>query len=127
MTYENLLLETEKEGIDILEMKFKGNSKGLYSDNTIALSVDIDTIIEKHCVLATVIVFIGVAGLNPLFLKHSRHISSLLAILILPTPSPQIEHTTFGPNKPIYLFPLLCKFYIHYTTTGILCKSMSII
>lgn len=52
MIYERLLCETEKEGIDIIELQFKGKSKGLYGNNVIALSKDIETLKEKQCVLA---------------------------------------------------------------------------
>jgi hypothetical protein len=52
MIYEGLLQETEKEGIDIIELKFKGKSKGLYGDNVIAISEDIETIRERQCILA---------------------------------------------------------------------------
>lgn len=52
MTYDELLYEAEKQGIEVVEMKFKGKSSGLYADNTIALSKDIETVNEKRCVLA---------------------------------------------------------------------------
>lgn len=52
MTYEKLAAETEKEGIEIIEMKFKGTSKGLYADNVIALDSKIETDSEKRCILA---------------------------------------------------------------------------
>lgn len=52
MVYDVLLLETEKEGIDIIELEFKGKSKGLYGNNIIALSKNLETIKEKQCVLA---------------------------------------------------------------------------
>lgn len=52
MTYEKLAAEIEKEGVEIIEIKFKGTSKGLYSDNVIALDSKIETDNEKKCVLA---------------------------------------------------------------------------
>lgn len=52
MTYEKLADEIEKEGVEIIEIKFKGTSKGLYSDNVIALDSKIETDNEKRCVLA---------------------------------------------------------------------------
>lgn len=51
MSYEKLAAEIEKEGVEIIEMKFKGTSKGLYSDNVIALDSKIETDSEKRCVL----------------------------------------------------------------------------
>lgn len=52
MTYEELLNESQNKNIDIIEMKFKGNLKGLYGDNLIALNKDIETVKEKKCILA---------------------------------------------------------------------------
>lgn len=52
MAYESLLDEIHKEGIDIIQINFKGNSKGLYGDNTIAIDKKIDTLAEKKCILA---------------------------------------------------------------------------
>lgn len=52
MTYDDLLFETEKHGVQVIEMKFKGKCKGLYGDNVIALSKDIETLKEKRCILA---------------------------------------------------------------------------
>lgn len=50
--YENLIKETEEEGIEIVEIPFKSNLKGLYSDNVIAINKNIDTNTEKKCILA---------------------------------------------------------------------------
>lgn len=52
MSYEKLAAEIEKEGVEIIEIKFKGTFKGLYSDNVIALDSKIETDNEKKCVLA---------------------------------------------------------------------------
>lgn len=52
MGYESLLDEIHKEGIDIIQINFKGKSKGLYGDNTIAIDKKIDTSAEKKCILA---------------------------------------------------------------------------
>jgi hypothetical protein len=52
MAYESLLDEIHKEGIDIIQINFKGKSKGLYGDNTIAIDKKIDTSAEKKCILA---------------------------------------------------------------------------
>lgn len=52
MTYEKLLDETTKENINVIEMKFKGDIKGLYCSNTIAISKKLETDAEKTCVLA---------------------------------------------------------------------------
>lgn len=51
MTYDELLEEVESQGIDVFEMNI-GKHKGLYVDNTIALSKNIKTTKEKVCVLA---------------------------------------------------------------------------
>ncbi|UZW13236.1 ImmA/IrrE family metallo-endopeptidase [Clostridium pasteurianum] len=50
--YEELASEIQAYGVDIIEMKFKGNHKGLYGDNVIAINKKIDTDKEKACVLA---------------------------------------------------------------------------
>lgn len=52
MTFEKLLQETEKEGIEVIEMHFKGGLKGLYCDNIIALSKSLVNDTERKCVLA---------------------------------------------------------------------------
>jgi hypothetical protein len=52
MVYENLLLEAQASGIDVVSMKFNGNSKGYYAHNTIVLDTKIETTAEKCCVLA---------------------------------------------------------------------------
>lgn len=52
MTYENLLIETEKEGIEYFENNYIGKMKGLYVDDTITLNSNLDNDIEKKCVLA---------------------------------------------------------------------------
>ncbi|MBV4431518.1 hypothetical protein KM803_09240 [Clostridium tyrobutyricum] len=51
MTYDKLVEEAELEDIQIIEINL-GRYKGLYSDNTIALSKNIETNTEKACVLA---------------------------------------------------------------------------
>ncbi|CCJ32848.1 ImmA/IrrE family metallo-endopeptidase [Caloramator australicus] len=52
MTFEKLLDEAAKDNINVIEMKFKGNIKGLYCNNTIAISKKLKTDAEKTCVLA---------------------------------------------------------------------------
>ena len=53
MNYEDLLIETNKEGISIDEnFYFESNLKGLYCNGTIALKDNIETTKEKGCVLA---------------------------------------------------------------------------
>lgn len=53
MKYESLLTQAKKDGIDIIEYKFKNeNLKGLYIDNVITLNSYIKTNAEKACVLA---------------------------------------------------------------------------
>jgi hypothetical protein len=50
--YENLLKELEGEGVEVIQVDFKGNIKGMYGENTIALSSKLKTDQEKSCVLA---------------------------------------------------------------------------
>lgn len=50
--YEGLIKKTEEEDIEVVEMKFKGNLKGLYSSNVIALNSNIETTAGKGCILA---------------------------------------------------------------------------
>lgn len=52
MTYEDLLIKIEKEGIEYFENNYIGKMKGLYVDNTITINTNIDTEVEKRCVLA---------------------------------------------------------------------------
>ena len=52
MTYEDLLIEVEKEGIEYFENNYIGKMKGLYVDNIITLNSNIDTEAEKKCILA---------------------------------------------------------------------------
>ncbi|WIV11382.1 ImmA/IrrE family metallo-endopeptidase [Proteiniborus sp. MB09-C3] len=52
MTYEELVLEAENEGIEILENNRIVGMKGLYVDNTITLNSNLKTTIEKKCILA---------------------------------------------------------------------------
>lgn len=51
MNYEKLLIETENEGIEILENNYIVGMKGLYIDNIITVNSNIETSIEKKCVL----------------------------------------------------------------------------
>ncbi|MBU3146600.1 ImmA/IrrE family metallo-endopeptidase [Clostridium sp. CF012] len=50
--YEELLIEAQDNGIDVIEMNFKGSLKGLYSENIIAINSKLKTSKEKNCVLA---------------------------------------------------------------------------
>lgn len=52
MIYEDLLKEIYKEGIEYYENDYIGKLKGLYVDNTITLNTNIETGIEKRCILA---------------------------------------------------------------------------
>lgn len=51
MTYEELLTQTDKEGLIVKEKKLTG-SDGRIHENRIAIRSDIDTTVEKSCVLA---------------------------------------------------------------------------
>jgi len=50
--YEELLKETEEEGIEVIQLPLHEKTKGLYCDGTIALNKNIPTTSEKTCVLA---------------------------------------------------------------------------
>ena len=50
--YEELVNEAQENGVEVIEMSFKGNLKGLYSQNTIAIDSKLKTSKEKNCVLA---------------------------------------------------------------------------
>lgn len=50
--YEELLKETEEDGIEVITLPLHGKTKGLYCDGTIALNKNIPTTSEKTCVLA---------------------------------------------------------------------------
>lgn len=52
MLYEKLLKEAYHHEIDIYEKPMKIRNKGLYADNVIWINKNIDTTIEKACVLA---------------------------------------------------------------------------
>lgn len=51
MSYEKLLIEAEKEGIEVFENNHIGKLKGLYVENTITLNTNIETEREKKCIL----------------------------------------------------------------------------
>lgn len=51
MEYTDLINEVEKEGIEVVEMNFKGKSKGYYLGNTVAINSKIKTTAEKKCTL----------------------------------------------------------------------------
>lgn len=51
MVYEDLEHEIFKEGVEIINMRFKGKLKGLYGDSVIAIDPRIETYKERKCVL----------------------------------------------------------------------------
>lgn len=51
LTYEKLLFEAEKEGIEVLDHYCIGRFKGLYIENTISINEKIKNKIEKKCIL----------------------------------------------------------------------------
>ena len=52
-TYEKLQDKACKDGIDVIDYPFNSNRiDGLYCDGTIAIRKDIETSVEKACVLA---------------------------------------------------------------------------
>lgn len=50
--YEELLSEAQKNGVEVIEMSFRGGLKGLYSQNIIAINSKLETNKEKNCILA---------------------------------------------------------------------------
>lgn len=50
-TYEQMIIEADKEGIEIIEMNLKGNAKGYYCDNVVAISKKLTTNAERKCIL----------------------------------------------------------------------------
>ncbi|GAB1476251.1 ImmA/IrrE family metallo-endopeptidase [Bacillota bacterium] len=52
MKYEDLLMEAEQENISVAEKTFKSRAKGLCKGNRIGISQNIETTVEKACVLA---------------------------------------------------------------------------
>lgn len=52
MGYEDLINEIEKDGVEVIEMKFKGKAKGYYSDNIIAINSNNKSNAEKYSILA---------------------------------------------------------------------------
>lgn len=50
--YEQLLKETEEEGIEVIQLPLHEKTKGLYCDGIIAINKNISTAAEKTCVLA---------------------------------------------------------------------------
>lgn len=52
MEYIDLVNEAYKENIEIVEMNFNDNIKGLYCDNIIGLNKNIETATERKCILA---------------------------------------------------------------------------
>lgn len=52
MSYEDLLTEVEKENIDVYENNCIGRLHGLYVDNTITINTNLNSNVEKACILA---------------------------------------------------------------------------
>ncbi len=52
MTYENLIVEAENEGIQLKEKKLRHNFKGLYCDGKIIIDTELVTDCEKRCILS---------------------------------------------------------------------------
>lgn len=53
MTYQDLLIAAENDGINILETKFPNNNvKGFFCNDFIAINIGLDKEVEKKCVLA---------------------------------------------------------------------------
>lgn len=50
--YETLLIEAHKERVRVVHQPFRGKIKGLYHDNVIAISSNLQTTAEKACILA---------------------------------------------------------------------------
>lgn len=52
MTYDDLLIECNQNGIEVVDKHFKSKARGLIKGNRIAIRKDIPTLCEKSCVLA---------------------------------------------------------------------------
>lgn len=52
MGLDDLINEAENEGFNIIEMNFKGKSKGYYLDNVIAIDAKLETTAEKRCTIS---------------------------------------------------------------------------
>ena len=52
MQYDNMLALAETKKLEIIEIDLHGKLKGLYSEDTIAISTAIESIAEKACILA---------------------------------------------------------------------------
>ena len=50
--YEKLINECELENLEVFEVDFESNAKGLIVGNIIGISKKIDTVDEKRCILA---------------------------------------------------------------------------
>jgi len=50
--YEDLAIDIQNKGICIINVNFHGHCKGLYADNIIAISTNLETDKEKECILA---------------------------------------------------------------------------
>ncbi|QUH21463.1 ImmA/IrrE family metallo-endopeptidase [Alkaliphilus sp. B6464] len=50
-TYEEMIIKADEEGIEVIEMDFKGNAKGYCCDNVISISNKLTTNKEKKCTL----------------------------------------------------------------------------
>lgn len=49
--YEELVDFADKHGLEVIEKQFKSSAKGLCKGNKIGISKDIETTVEKRCVL----------------------------------------------------------------------------
>jgi len=52
MTYESLLIDAEKEGIQFKEKKLEHDFKGLYCNGRIIIDTELVTDSEKRCILS---------------------------------------------------------------------------
>ncbi len=52
MYHSELMKLINNSELEVVEIPLKGNIKGLYADNVIAINKNIDTTVEKACVLA---------------------------------------------------------------------------
>ena len=50
--YENLVCYAENLGMEVIEKKFKSKAKGICKGSKIGISKDIETHVEKRCILA---------------------------------------------------------------------------
>ncbi|WP_333860136.1 ImmA/IrrE family metallo-endopeptidase [Clostridium sp.] len=73
MGFDDLINEASKEGVNVIEMNFKGKSKGYYLDNVIAINAKLETTAEKRCTLIEEIGHLKTSSGNILDAKNTSN------------------------------------------------------